>query len=354
MGSQSKTREKSTTTGTATTTPTYQAYSTPIMETMAPQLGQAFSTMMQQYNQPQGYSPEQMGIWSQIGNQAQQYGAAGPGGQAAAAMQPYLGQGYMQQLDPYYSGMKQEIQGAIPQENAAFWQDMKRQMGPMWGTSGRAADQVAEAYGKLKLQQADRMAGLYGQQAQAAQAGAQYTAAAAPTYANLASPYAWGQQSLNWAGQPSTYITEQQAAAQAQALPWSQQLATIAGLGYQYPQSVTEAGTQTSKGESASKQGGMSCCFIMAEAGDLTDTVRWARDVRYGYEDSPVKRGYKRMAKWLVPLMQKSPIIKSLVKYTMTWPIRKVAEKRIVGRHHPALYPIGFFWEAVWSLYGRI
>lgn len=339
MGSQSKTKEKSTTTGTATTTPTYQAYSTPIMETMAPQMQQAFSTMMQQYNNPQGYTPEQMSIWNQIGNQASQFGAAGPGGQAAAAMQPYMGQGYMQQVSPY-------MQAAIPQENATFWQDMKRQMGPLWGRSGRAADQVAEAYGKLKIDQAQRMTDI-------AKEGAQFTAAAAPTYANLASPYAWGQQSLNWAGQPSTYVTEQQAASQAQALPWSQQLATIAGLGYQYPQSVTEAGTQTSRGESASKQGGVSCCFIMAEAGDLTDTVRWARDVRYG-KGSIVARGYKRMAKWLVPLMQQYPAVKFLVKYTMTWPIRKVSEKRIVGRHHPALYPIGFFWEAVWGLYGRI
>ena len=91
----------------------------------------------------------------------------------------------------------------------------------------------------------------------------------------------------------------------------------------------------------------------MAEAGELTDTVRWARDARYG-RGSIVAEGYKKMAKWLVPLMQKSPMVKFLVKYTMTWPIRKVAEKRIVGRHHPALYPIGFFWEAVWGLYGRI
>lgn len=353
MGSQSKTSEKSTTVGNTTSTPTYQEYSTPIMENMAPQMTQAFNAAMQQYNNPQGYSPEQMGVWNQIANQAKQFGAPGPGGQAAAAMQPFMGQGYMQQLDPYFSGMKKEIQGAIPQENRTFWQSMKREMGPMWGTSGRAADQAAEAYGKLRLQQADKMAGLYGQQAQAAQAGAQYTAAAAPTYATLANPYAWGQQSLDWAGRPKTAITEEQAAAQAQALPWSQQLATIAGLGYQYPQSVNEQGTQTSRGSSESKQGGVSCCFIMAEAGDLTDTVRWARDARYGRE-SIVAEGYKKMAKWLVPLMQKSPMVKFLVKYTMTWPIRKVAEKRIVGRHHPALYPIGFFWEAVWGLYGRI
>ncbi len=104
--------------------------------------------------------------------------------------------------------------------------------------------------------------------------------------------------------------------------------------------------------------GGISCCFIFIQGeGKLTQTVRWVRDnlivsMRGG---SRVAKGYKRMAKWLVPLMQRNILIQSLVKLFMTSPMSKFANW-ITTNHKGGgfiFYPLSCFWITVWYKLGR-
>ena len=131
-GGQSESRERTTGWTTGTETPTYQAYATPIVEALYPQMQQAYGQTMADYLAGAGYNPQQIAAWQAVGERARGYGAAGPGGLVAEEyLQPTMGAGWMNQLDPYFQAQKQAIQGALPAENAAFWQGMKRQMGPL-------------------------------------------------------------------------------------------------------------------------------------------------------------------------------------------------------------------------------
>ena len=104
---------------------------------------------------------------------------------------------------------------------------------------------------------------------------------------------------------------------------------------------------------------GSTCCFIMLEADDLTDRVRFFRDLHFNSE-GVIARGYKRMAKYLVPMMRKYPIIKRLVKATMTRPLAEFAFHSYEndGKFNPSdlkglLYaPVGLFWCIIWVLMG--
>lgn len=113
-----------------------------------------------------------------------------------------------------------------------------------------------------------------------------------------------------------------------------------------------------------SKQSGYAkyCCFIFIEGDMLTPYVREYRDELFP-PDSYVSKGYIRMARWLVPLMKKSPLVKKLVKMTMLSPIAKFCEhthnnerklkfnKDLKG----VLYaPIALFWVSVWEGIGRL
>jgi hypothetical protein len=89
------------------------------------------------------------------------------------------------------------------------------------------------------------------------------------------------------------------------------------------------------------------CCFIMLEAGDLTEKVKKLRDELFP-PNSFVAKGYKKMARWLVPMMRKHSVIKSLVKHLMTHPIAKFCETKNL-----ALIPICLFWTTTWEFYGK-
>jgi hypothetical protein len=354
MGTLSKSKEKSTTSATETSTPQYQSYAGAYATGAGDPALQAYQRAMTDYgNIESGYNPMQQQLWSQIGQQAlNQYGTQGPAAMAANTyLQPYMGQGYMNTLNPYFQKQQQYIEQAMPQQKQQFLQELKNQFGPAWGTHGRALDAASNSYANFMASQADKLANLYGQQGTAAQAGMNYTAQNAPTFATMANPFTWGQQAIGWAGAPEAATSEALKAQQQLALGWSAPITQLATLGYQYPTSTTTQGAQTSRGETSGKSAGMSCCFIMNETGDLTDDVRWARDLCYT-PDCDVANGYRKMAKWLVPRMQKSPVMKFAVKWTMTHPIAKVAEVRRIDKHQPALYPIGLFWEAVWRMYG--
>jgi len=104
---------------------------------------------------------------------------------------------------------------------------------------------------------------------------------------------------------------------------------------------------------------GTTCCFIMLEADDLTDRVRFFRDEHFSPE-GVIAKGYKRMARYLVPMMKKSPFVKRLVKTVMTRPLAEFAfhSYRNNGKFNPSdlkglLYaPVGLFWCIVWALMG--
>jgi len=103
---------------------------------------------------------------------------------------------------------------------------------------------------------------------------------------------------------------------------------------------------------------GSFCCFIFLESynGYLPTFVRKMRDYYYATEPSTAI-GYKRMARILVPLMQKSSFIKNLVNRYMVIPITQYGgwvmnvpgyspfeKKRIFKR----------FWFCVWKFLGKI
>jgi len=97
------------------------------------------------------------------------------------------------------------------------------------------------------------------------------------------------------------------------------------------------------------------CCFIFLEChnGTLPWYVRLCRD--HYYEQEPrVAEGYKRMAKWLVPLMRKNSCIKHVVNALMVKPITRYGaylcnEASYSLRGHIAKLA----WFAVWRLTAR-
>jgi hypothetical protein len=95
---------------------------------------------------------------------------------------------------------------------------------------------------------------------------------------------------------------------------------TQTAMGQQY--SAAMRSSPMGIGESISGQVGSVCCFIFLEAlnGELPWWVRELRD-RY-YEEFPrIAAGYRRMARWLVPLMRRSTWIHDLVNRWMVTPI---------------------------------
>jgi hypothetical protein len=106
-----------------------------------------------------------------------------------------------------------------------------------------------------------------------------------------------------------------------------------------------------------SNGGGGTCCFIFMEAynGVLPWWVRKCRDLYYS-EEPQVAVGYKRMAKWLVPLMSKFEFIRSLVNETMIMPLTSYGGwmMKVEGYEDGQKYS-GYkkFWFTVWKMLGQ-
>jgi hypothetical protein len=105
-------------------------------------------------------------------------------------------------------------------------------------------------------------------------------------------------------------------------------------------------------GSSAAGQGANMCCFIFLESynGKLPWFVRECRDEYYKQEPK-VSSGYKKMAKWLVPLMKQYKTITQLVNYLMVIPITKFGgwKKNVRGYEKCKKYKfIKNFWFFVW------
>lgn len=91
------------------------------------------------------------------------------------------------------------------------------------------------------------------------------------------------------------------------------------------------------------------CCFIFLEGeGHIANVVRWYRDTRYG-RNGAVAKGYRAMAKWLVPLMRKMKIVKWGVKRLMTRPLFRYAEWAFgYNRYGWMFAPFKWFWTTAW------
>jgi len=120
MGTKSESKERSSTKATETTTPQYQEYAGRYTTGVGDPAMQAYQKAMADYANIQGYNPMQQALWSQIGTNAlNQYGTEGPN---AAYLKPYMGQGYMDTLNPYFSKQQQYIESALPQEKKTYLQ----------------------------------------------------------------------------------------------------------------------------------------------------------------------------------------------------------------------------------------
>lgn len=98
------------------------------------------------------------------------------------------------------------------------------------------------------------------------------------------------------------------------------------------------------------------CCFIFMEAynGVLPTSVRQYRDLMYGI-DATLATGYKRCAKWLVPLMQRSNVICALVNCFMIKPLTAYGEwfynNASFCKRSQRLAKD--FWFSVWRILGK-
>jgi len=107
-------------------------------------------------------------------------------------------------------------------------------------------------------------------------------------------------------------------------------------------------------GNTVTSQVGNLCCFIFLESynGKLPDSTRMCRDLFYRQNPDAV-RGYKKMAKVLVPLMRKYPVIKMLVNRYMVKPITNYGEYLFARRPYNEKERQCFeFWMNVWKFVG--
>ena len=100
------------------------------------------------------------------------------------------------------------------------------------------------------------------------------------------------------------------------------------------------------------------CCFIFMQAynGTLPWFIRHNRDMHYKYDINRGK-GYKWMAKWLVPLIEKSEFVSNLVNEVMIIPLSKYGGWLTFEEgynHEDKSYRSYFdFWMNLWSFIGR-
>lgn len=96
------------------------------------------------------------------------------------------------------------------------------------------------------------------------------------------------------------------------------------------------------------------CCFIMIAAIEGKELPWWVRFCRdYYYSKQPeVAKGYKKMAKWLVPLMRKHIALRRIIKYTMYNPISWYGAY-LVGESKWGWVakPVKNFWFKIWRNY---
>jgi hypothetical protein len=106
--------------------------------------------------------------------------------------------------------------------------------------------------------------------------------------------------------------------------------------------------------QNQSAGGGTSCCFIFLESyhGIMPSFVRQCRD-RYYVTFPSVATGYKRMAKWLVPLMKQNKIVRFLVWHLMVKPLTEHGYS-VIWRNAKYQHKLTRkFWFSVWNYLGQ-
>jgi hypothetical protein len=110
-------------------------------------------------------------------------------------------------------------------------------------------------------------------------------------------------------------------------------------------------------GSQSGNQFGLTCCFIFLEA--LNGQLPWYIEIaRYEHYTPVRKRGYKWMASFLVPAMQKSAIAKWAVNAVIVKPFLRYGawlyKDKTAKRSSALLAPYCKTWLAVWGLLGKV
>lgn len=305
--------------------PEYQPYAQEQVGVLKRPANKAYEQAMYRLMNAQGFNPQQQQTWQQGWNQMERFGPEGPYSQTAQKyLKPYMGEGYMQTLDPYFTAQRAELEQAVPLEQEQYWQDMKRQLGGLWGTSGRGLEETAEGYGKLRSAQQKTFADLEGQKAAAAQAGINWTGQMTPQYAQMMDPTQWNQQRMQWQTMPEDYLNQQRATYAQQAAPWSEIALNIADMGYRYPVSVTTRGDHQSSGSSFGF--GSSFCWVVralfGETGKKTKILInlvnevWPKSSLYGWIRYKL---YMRFGERIANFIKKDGFIRRDIKKMLNW-----------------------------------
>jgi len=114
---------------------------------------------------------------------------------------------------------------------------------------------------------------------------------------------------------------------------------------------------QVGKESSEAAQGGV-CCYNFLAAGsrgELLEYVRRYKDSHYDI-DSMVAQGYKRLALLFVPLMAKSPLFKTMIKWVMVHPMELYAKAFYEDKLFlkTLLYPLTRIWVGLYALLGNL
>lgn len=109
-------------------------------------------------------------------------------------------------------------------------------------------------------------------------------------------------------------------------------------------------------GGASGGMGAAACCFIMMEAyhGNMPSWVRECRD-EFAPQNSARRKGYIRMARWLVPAMRISAIVRSMVWHLMIVPLTLWGgfyKKEPGFEKYGHLRPVVAFWFSVWERMG--
>lgn len=99
---------------------------------------------------------------------------------------------------------------------------------------------------------------------------------------------------------------------------------------------------------------GAICCFIFLEAyhGKIPWYVRYGRDNYYAL-DKDIAAGYRRVAKWLVPLMKRSSLVRNMAWLFMVSPITQHLGYVTGHKNKTKNKLITHTWLKIWSFLGK-
>ena len=95
----------------------------------------------------------------------------------------------------------------------------------------------------------------------------------------------------------------------------------------------------------------LACCWTFAEAyygwDNIPDEVRVLRDLEYSLQK---REGYRRMSRWLVPLMKKSSVARELTNWLLIKPITSYAKYYVYGEGYGWIFkPLKDLYFAAWE-----